>query len=87
MSRFPILFLTRRGCHLCDDARPLVTRAAGLAGVPLNELDIDHEDTLLAAYGLRIPVILSGSGDVLAEGVIEDERALYRAFRKLARDD
>ncbi len=84
MSDFRFLFLTRPGCHLCDDARPLVTRAAARAGVELSEIDVDTDDELTARYGLRIPVVLDPTGDVLAEGPTDDGRALTRAMRAAA---
>lgn len=84
MNDFPFLFLTRVGCHLCEDARPTVIRAAQRAGVRVEEVDIELRDDLLSAYALRIPVVLSPAGQVLAEGRIEDRRALARAMKALA---
>ncbi len=82
MSTFSIRFLTRPGCHLCDEARPLVQRAARRVGVEVDEANIDLDDELVARYGLRIPVVLGPGDVVVAEGVIDDERALRRALRK-----
>ncbi len=62
----------------------MVTRAAARAGVGLTEVNVDEDDSLLAIYGLRIPVVLSGAGNVLAEGRIDDEKGLRRAFGALA---
>jgi hypothetical protein len=75
----------REGCHLCDQARPLVRSAASRSGVGVVEVDIDDDDGLVARYGLRIPVILGPDEQVLAEGVIDDVRALRRAMKRLAR--
>lgn len=79
-------FLTRGGCHLCDDARPLVEWAARKAGVGLVEVDIETDDTLLALYGLRIPVVLAGDDTVVAEGEISDRRSLRKRIGELAGD-
>lgn len=73
-------FLERPGCHLCDDAWEIVD---GLGHGSAERVDIEHDDTLLKTYGLRIPVLLSGS-KVLAEGRF-DKRALKRQLRHLAR--
>ena len=58
LSDFSVTFLTRKGCHLCDEARPVLARAIRRLGVAVNEVDIDTDDRLTAEYGLRIPVVL-----------------------------
>lgn len=80
MSNFSIRFLTRPGCHLCNDARPLVEWAAMKVGVVIDEIDVDGDDTLLSLYGVRIPVVLGPGDEVLAEGVIGDRQALEKAL-------
>ncbi|MFV1962250.1 MAG: glutaredoxin family protein [Acidimicrobiia bacterium] len=85
MSDFRIRFLTRPDCHLCDDARPLVEWAARHTSVALDEIDIDRDDHLLSLYGMRIPVVLGPSEEVLAEGAIGDRRALRMAISGLER--
>ncbi len=65
---------------MCNDARPLVQRAALKVGVVIDEIDVDGDDTLLALYGMRIPVVLGPGDEVLAEGVIGDRQALEEAF-------
>lgn len=76
-----VRFLTRPGCHLCEDAYPLVFREAQKAGVTLEVFDIETDDTVLSEFGMRIPVVLGPDGEVLAEGQIE-RRALRRALRR-----
>lgn len=44
----------RPGCHLCDDARAVLRRV----GAPFEEIDIERDDALLAAYLERIPVLV-----------------------------
>jgi hypothetical protein len=86
LNLFSIRFLVRRGCHLCDDARPLVKRAARGSGAGILEVDIDTDEDLLERYGLRIPVVLGPGDVVLAEGVIEDLESLRRAIRESVPD-
>ena len=83
MSDLIVRFLTRAGCHLCDDARPLVVEVAGEAGATLEEVDVDEDDTLLALYGMRIPVLLAPGDLVLAEGIIDDRQDLRLALQRL----
>jgi hypothetical protein len=77
-------FLTRLGCHLCDQARPHVQEAVFRAGGVLEEIDIDSDDVLTRVYGLRIPVVLGPNGEVMAEGVI-DVRRLRLTIKRAGR--
>lgn len=57
-----VTFLTREGCHLCEDARDELSRhIAGLggrgAGIVVEEVDIESDDELHRRYLERIPVI------------------------------
>lgn len=82
MKYFVVKFYTRSGCHLCDEARPVVEKAVRWAGGVVEEVDIDGDDTLTRDYGLRVPVVLGPEDELVAEGVIE-VRALRRALRGL----
>ncbi len=70
--------LTRAGCHLCDDARRLVQRVAGEAGLPWGERDVDGDPALRAEYGDLVPVVLV-DGKELGYWRIEEAR-LRRAL-------
>jgi hypothetical protein len=62
-------FLTRRGCHICDDALALFD------GIPLEIIDIDLDLELLAEYDHRVPVVVdSETGEVLLEGSITSQQ-------------
>ena len=58
-----ITFLTRRNCHLCDDALPVVRQVAGDAAFHVIEVD---DSGLAGQYGERVPVILIDGEEVLA---------------------
>jgi glutaredoxin len=45
---------SRPGCHLCDDARAVIERV----GAPFEEIDIETDAALHAAYLERIPVVV-----------------------------
>jgi hypothetical protein len=53
-----ITLLSRPGCHLCDEARAVISRVAGELGVPWTERDITLSEDDLRAYGEMIPVTL-----------------------------
>lgn len=48
----------RDGCHLCDDARDVVSTVAGETGVGWSEVDVDTDSKLRGEYGDRVPVVL-----------------------------
>lgn len=62
----PVLtLLTRPGCHLCDDARDVVTEViaeldgeASTGTITLEERSIVDDAELLARYAEEIPVLL-----------------------------
>jgi thiol-disulfide isomerase/thioredoxin len=85
LSDFALKFLTRPGCHLCDDARPLVESAAEREGVGFEEVDVDSSPELKSMYGTRVPVLLGSDGMVIAEGVIDDRRQLRKRIKRSAR--
>ena len=62
-------FITKPGCHLCDDALPMVREEAAEAGYDLIERSVLDDDELMYLFGLRIPVVLR-SGEAIAEGII-----------------
>ena len=53
-----VRLLTRPGCHLCDDARPVVARVCADLGVGWEEVDVTADAALLAEFSEQIPVTL-----------------------------
>jgi glutaredoxin len=53
-----VTIFSRPGCHLCDEAREAILglRRSGHS-LELREVDIDGDESLLAAYLERIPVV------------------------------
>jgi glutaredoxin len=51
-----ITLLGRPGCHLCDDARAVISRVAAELGVSWEERDITAQSDDLAEYWDKIPV-------------------------------
>ena len=58
MSAVRVVLLTRPGCHLCDDVRPVVARVCAELGVTWSETDITGDPALLDQYWEQIPVTL-----------------------------
>jgi hypothetical protein len=53
-----ITLLGKPGCHLCDDARAVISRVAGELAVPWEERSILDDEELLEEYAEQIPVVL-----------------------------
>lgn len=53
-----ITLLSRPGCHLCDEARAVISRVADELGIAWEERDITRSADDLTAYGEQIPVTL-----------------------------
>ena len=54
-----ITLIAKPGCHLCDEARPVVERVvAGFEGVSLTEVSILDDPALEARWHDDIPVVL-----------------------------
>ena len=76
-----VRFLTKPGCHLCDDARPVVEQVvAAHPGTTLEERSILDDDALRAEYAEDIPVVLV-DGRVHSNWHVDADR-LRRALEK-----
>ncbi|AYY14811.1 glutaredoxin family protein [Actinobacteria bacterium YIM 96077] len=51
-----VVMLGRPGCHLCDDARVVISRVCSEIGVDWEERSIDDDAQLAQRYGEQIPV-------------------------------
>ncbi len=56
-----ITLYTREGCHLCDEAKAIITPLLPEVGAKLREVDIDDDPILRARYTDDVPVIFVGS--------------------------
>ena len=76
-------FLTRKNCHLCDDAREVLAEITDDIGLQVDEIDIDTDEELTKLWGLRVPVVLASHDRVIAEGIIDDKRSLKDQIQKM----
>lgn len=60
-----VVLYARAGCHLCDEARPVVAEVADAAGVRWVERDVDADADARARYGELVPA-------VTVDGVLAD---------------
>lgn len=61
--------MTRKGCHLCDDALQLLREAR----IEPRLEDVDADDRLFELYDWRVPVVLV-EGRPVMEGLITPEQ-------------
>jgi glutaredoxin len=52
-----VALLTKPGCHLCDDARVVLTRLAAELGFALTETDATADPAVLERWHDELPVI------------------------------
>jgi glutaredoxin len=64
-----VVLITRRGCHLCDEALSVLREL----GADPELADVDADDALFALYDWRVPVVLVND-QVVAEGRIDRVR-------------
>ncbi|HST39846.1 MAG TPA: glutaredoxin family protein [Conexibacter sp.] len=68
-----VVLYSRPGCHLCDDAREIVTRLRAELPFVLEERDIEQDDALHREYLERIPVLALDGEELFEFFVDEDE--------------
>ena len=64
-----VILVTRRGCHLCEDAMRLLEEL----GIQPELADVDADDELHRLYDFRVPVVLI-DGAVVAEGRVRRDQ-------------
>lgn len=69
---------TRRGCHLCDDAKAVLLSLRAELPFALVETDVDSNYALQQAYGLRVPVVVVDGRCVCELRIDEPARAALR---------
>ena len=52
-----MVLYSRPGCHLCDAARAVLVAERERTPFELREVDVQNDDALERAYGVRIPVV------------------------------
>jgi len=62
---------TRQGCHLCDHAAAILTKARERHGFTMDTKDVDTAPEWVAAYGKCVPVVLV-NGKVRFRGQVNE---------------
>ncbi len=77
--------MTRKGCHLCDDAKATLLKVRAEYPFEFVETDVDKSEEQAALYGLEVPVVLV-DGHKVAKFRI-DEAALIHRLRCATRKE
>ncbi len=78
--RVRVVMYSRPGCHLCDDARVVISRVCDELGVGWQERSIDGDSDLERRFGEQIPVTFVD--DVRHDFWRVDEHRLRRALAR-----
>lgn len=52
-----VTLYTRRGCHLCDDAKAVLDEVRAAHPFRLDVVDVDTDPALVALYSDEVPVV------------------------------
>jgi glutaredoxin len=73
-----VVFYTKAGCHLCEEARDMLDDIAAQAAYELTEIDIRSDQEIFERYRYRIPVIIIDETTVIEGRIAYSD--LARAF-------
>lgn len=71
-----LLLYGRHACHLCDVMQAELENCLRGSDVGLELRDVDARAEWRQSYGLRVPVLMSQQGELLAEFHLDQERLL-----------
>ncbi len=70
-----VVLYGKPGCHLCDEAREVVTAVRARHPFELEEVDVSIDPELAHSYGERIPVLALDGDELFEFHVDADELA------------
>ncbi|MBI1750101.1 MAG: glutaredoxin family protein [Acidobacteria bacterium] len=81
-----VTLYTRKGCHLCEEAKAHMAPLLREFGARLREVDIDSDEKLRSLYDVDVPVIFLGGRKVAKHrlDLAQFRRQLERARQDLA---
>lgn len=79
MSKAHVIIYSRPGCHLCDEAKAVITSAGCSDQFTLEEVNIESDEELLRKYEYDIPVIAINGVETFMHRV--DARDFIRVIR------
>jgi len=77
-NRVLVEIYSKPDCHLCDDAKAVLQKMQRRYGFSLREVNIAHDEALLAEYGTRIPLVFV-NGHLVCKYFV-DEAAVVKSM-------
>jgi VanZ family protein/glutaredoxin len=77
-----VTLYTRPDCHLCHEARQILSRAARELDLEFSEVNVDSDPGLASLFSEQVPVILAGEAKI--SKCSPDEAAIRRRLFRLA---
>ena len=68
-----VIFYSRPGCHLCEEAKQTIDSARCANEYTLEEIDIESDGALLRRYGDDIPVITIDGEEAFRHSLTSEE--------------
>jgi glutaredoxin len=68
-----VVVYSRRGCHLCDVVKEVLTHAEGKADFVSREVDIDSDSQLQQQYNNEVPVVFINGRKAFKYRMDEDQ--------------
>ena len=79
-NKILIEIYSKPGCHLCEEAKEVITKAKEQFDLEIKEINIEEDDELLKKYGVEIPVIWINSRKAYKYRI--DSEELHRRLLK-----
>ena len=81
MMKATVIIYTRPGCHLCDEAKAVISASGCNDEFSLEEINIDQDAALREQYGYDVPVIFINGAKAFKHRV--DAGDFKRKLRRL----
>lgn len=83
-AKIRVIFYTKAGCHLCEEAKGEIERADCSDLFDFVEIDINSDPELQRRYGTEIPVVLINGVHVFKYSLTAEDfrRAILKQYRE-----
>jgi glutaredoxin len=77
-----ITIYTKKDCHLCEEAKAILSRFAHEYPLSVDEIDIESDSATFEKYRYEIPVVLLNDRKIFKYRI--DEKKFHRILREAA---
>ena len=76
-----VTLFSKAGCHLCEDAKAMLSRLTAVYPHHLTEIDITQDPALFNRYRYTIPVVRIGATELQAPIIADQLKTALKASR------